>query len=153
MIQDPWAAIWMQSTYSRGGMRRNRCSFVKVGPTESHNPFGNEVNAQFLATILPIHSAGFHGGPSTPRPGGTCISHLELSPWTRHKDICWWMLHITLCSVSKLRTSMDTLQIIKNTRAWTNGCLRWSQKDDKHKNSCVDIIMLKCLTLGCFECP
>lgn len=86
---------------------------MKVGPTESHNPFGNEVNAQFFATILPIHSAGFHGGPSTPRPGGTCISHLELSPWTRHKDICWWMLHITLCSVAKLGTRVDTLQITK----------------------------------------
>lgn len=112
----------MHSAHSKAGLRRKRCSFVKVDPSESHNSFGNEVNAQFFSTILPILSAGFHGGPSTPRPGGSCISHLEMSPWKRHKDICWWMLHITFCSVSKLRRSMDTLENNNN------------KKEAKHKS-------------------
>lgn len=59
----------MLSTHAgRGAMRRNRCSFVKVGLTETRNPSGNEVNAQFFAKMLPIHSAGFHGGLCTLRP-------------------------------------------------------------------------------------
>lgn len=134
----------MHSAHSKTGLRRKRCSFVKVDPSESHNSFGNEVNAQLFSTILPILSAGFHGGPSTPRPGGSCISHLEMSPWKRHKNICWWMLHITFCSVSKLRRSMDTLENNNNNKRsktqepgkkkkkklW----IRKHIKVDKHKN-------------------
>lgn len=59
-------------------MWRNRCSFVKVALTptppllspphppttqsESRDAFESEVNTQFHATILTIHSAQFHGG-------------------------------------------------------------------------------------------
>lgn len=93
----------MQCVRSKDGLRRKRCSFVKVDPTESPNPFGNEVNAQFFPAIPPSRSAGFHGGRP---PRGGRISHFQPSPWRWHKDICWWMLHVTflLCVQVKVKS-------------------------------------------------
>lgn len=110
MTQDPAPLFWMQSTRCKGAMRRNRCSFVKVSPSESRNIFGNEANTQFRATMLPIHSVGFHGGPSTLRPGGTCISHFRAVTMETTQRISWWMLRITFCSMSKLRTCVERME-------------------------------------------
>lgn len=107
VIQDPRLSLTaLQTTCSKGAARRNRCSFVKVSPTESCNTFGNEVNAQFLATIPPMHSVGFHCG---------LPAHFTLRAVTMEttQRISWWMLHITFYAVSQLRTSTDTIRLTK----------------------------------------
>lgn len=120
VIQDPRPLFWMQSTCSKGGMRRNRCSFVKVGPSESRNTFGNEVNTQFLATILPIHSVGFHGGPSTLRPGGTYISQ----SCHHGNDKKNQLVDVTHNFLFRVQIKNKRGPNNKNARAWITDCLR-----------------------------
>lgn len=120
----------MQSTCSKGAVRRNRCSFVKVGPTESRNTFGNEVNAQFLATILPMHSVGFHGGPSTLRPGGTFHTQ-SCHHGNDTKNQLVDVAHNFLFRV-QIKDKHGHNSTNKNTRAWITVCLhkrhKWWQK-------------------------
>lgn len=112
--------------WGKRGVRLWRSTWMKATI-----PFGDEVNTQF-STFLPTHSAGFHGGPSAHWPGGSHISHLEPSPWKRHKEICWYMLR---------RTFLFRVQI-RDKRGHTPASINVSaSQDERVKEETVRFIL------------